>query len=406
MSDLCKKKSNRRLFLTKAGALFGILAAGSGGAGYLLHKFNQVGSRTNDLRSTEESLSHNALFRAYPMLAKFIPWISLGDLPTPIEELGSSLGLPEKKLWVKRDDLTSSLYGGNKIRKLEHLLEDARLRGRKSLITIGGLGSNHALATAIHGGRHGFRVHLCLSDQPVTHYVRKNLAGFLSAGAIVHYCSDTKGAYGYSRRLFKELKAKGDAPYFILSGGTCGLSNVGHVNAAFEIAGQVEAGLMPEPDNLFVAVGTCGTISGLIAGLKIAGLSTRILGVRVVDSFPAYPYVIRYYAQRVADNLHKYDRSIPRVKIEKTDFELLTNYLGGGYGVVTGEGEEAVERAASRISLETTYTGKTLAACLDYCRRENSEEKILFWNSYNSADFGQSSTYKGLPFEILEKLAL
>jgi D-cysteine desulfhydrase len=292
------------------------------------------------------------------------------------------------------------------VRKLEHLLEDARLRGRKSLITIGGLGSNHALATAVHGGRLGFKVHLCLSDQPVTKYVRRNLAGFLSAGAIVHYCSDTKGAYRYSRKLFGELKGKGEAPYFILSGGTCGLSNVGHVNAAFEIAEQVQAGLLPEPDKLFVAVGTCGTIAGLIAGLKISGLSTRVVGVRVVDSFPAYPYIIRYYAQKVADYLHKYDRSIPRVTIKKTDFDLLTNYLGQGYGAVTDEGKEAVEQSASLISLETTYTGKTLAACLDYCRREAFEEKILFWNSYNSADFEQSSIYDGLPGEILEKLML
>ena len=394
----------RRVFLATGGTLLGILATGSGGAGYLLHKLNRIGSRSNDFRSTAETLSRSALFRAYPPLARHIPWQSLGDLPTPVEQLGSSLGLPEGKLWVKRDDLTSPVYGGNKVRKLEHLLEDARLRGRKSLITIGGLGSNHALATAVHGGRLGFKVHLCLSDQPVTKYVRRNLAGFLSAGAIVHYCSDTKGAYRYSRKLFSELKDKDEAPYFILSGGTCGLSNVGHVNAAFEIAEQVRAGLLPEPDKLFVAAGTCGTIAGLIAGLKISGLSTRVVGVRVVDSFPAYPYIIRYYAQKVADYLHKYDRSIPRIKIEKTDFDLLTNYLGQGYGAVTDEGMEAVERSASLISLETTYTGKTLAACLDYCRREAFEEKILFWNSYNSAEFEQSSAYDGLPGEILKKL--
>ena len=397
---------SRRIFLATGGALLGILAAGSGGVGYILHKLNRIGSRSNDFHSTEEKLLRSALFRAYPPLAQHIPWISLGDLPTPIEKLGSSLRLPEGKLWVKRDDLTSPVYGGNKVRKLEHLLEDARLRGRKSLITIGGLGSNHSLATAIHGGRQGLNVHLCLSDQPVTKYVRRNLAGFLAAGAKIHYCQNTKDAYRYSRRLFRELKGKGEAPYFILSGGTCGLSNVGHVNAAFEIAEQVKAGLLPEPDKLFVAAGTCGTISGLIAGLKIAGLSTRVVGVRVVDSFPAYPYIIRYYAQKVADYLRKYDRSIPRVRIEKADFDLLTNYLGGGYGVVTVGGKEAVEQAASRISLETTYTGKTLAACLDYCRKADLEEKILFWNSYNSAEFEQSPNYDGLPDEIMQKLSL
>jgi D-cysteine desulfhydrase len=406
MSASYKNAINRRKFLTLGGTVLGILAAGSGGVGYILHKLNRIGSRSNDFTSTEEMLSQSALFRAHPSLAQHIPWTSLGDLQTPVEDLGFFLGLPEGKLWVKRDDLTSRLYGGNKVRKLEHLLEDARLRGRKSLITIGGLGSNHSLATAIYGRRLGFRVHLCLSDQPVTKYVRRNLAGFMAAGAIVHYCQNTGDAYRYSRRLFKELKGKGEAPYFILSGGTCGLSNVGHVNAAFEIAEQVEAGLLPEPNKLFVAAGTCGTISGLIAGLKLAGLSTRVIGVKVVDAFPAYPYIIRYYSQKVADYLCRYDLSLPRVKIKKADFDLLTNYLGGGYGEITEEGKEAVELAAPRISLETTYTGKTMAACLDYCRKATLEEKILFWNSYNSAEFEQSLTYDGLPDEILHKLSL
>ena len=397
---------SRRVFLATGGAVLGILAAGTGGAGYLLYKLNRIGSRSHDFLTTEEMLSRSALFRAYPGLAKHIPWVSLGDIPTPVEELGSSLGMPEGLLWVKRDDLTSPVYGGNKVRKLEHLLADAELRGRKSLITIGGLGSNHCLATAIHGYRKGFEVHLCLFDQPISKYVRGNLAGFLAAGAKIHYCNTMKDAYRYSRSLFKELRKVGKAPYFILSGGTCGLSNVGHVNAALEMVEQVREGILPVPDRLFVAAGTCGTIAGLIAGLKISGMKTRVTGVRVVDSFPAYPYFIRYYAQKVADYLCKLDRNLPRVKIEKTDFDLLTEYLGGGYGVITAEGKNAVDLVAERISLETTYTGKTLAGCLDYIEKTSSEEKILFWNSYNSADFEKSSTYEGLPDEILQKLSL
>ncbi|MEN8201962.1 MAG: pyridoxal-phosphate dependent enzyme [Bacteroidota bacterium] len=395
---------SRRNFIAAGGAFLGILSAGAGGTAYFLHQLNRIGSRSYDFPSTGETYARGALFRAYPPLLRHIPRTSLGELPTPVEQLGSSLGLPKEKLWVKRDDLSSPLYGGNKLRKLEHLLAEARIKGRKSLITIGGLGSNHALATAIHGRKEGFMVHLCLSDQPVTEYVRRNLAGFLAAGATVHYCRTTKGAYRYARHLFRELKEKEQAPYFILSGGTCGLSNVGHVNAAFEIAEQVKAGLLPEPGRLFVAAGTCGTISGLIAGLKMAGLSTRVVGVRVVDSFPAYPYVIRYYAQKVADYLRRYDHSIPKIKIRKDSFDLLTDYLGDGYGAVTAEGKAAVELAKPQLSLETTYTGKTLAACLDYCRNTAQEEKVLYWHSYNSAEFEQSPSYDLLPDEIREML--
>ena len=183
------------------------------------------------------------------------------------------------------------------------------------------------------------------------------------------------------------------------------MSNVGHVNAAFEIAQQVKTGEIPEPDKLFVAAGTCGTIAGLIAGLKMAGLATRVVGVRVVNSFPAYPFIIRYFAQKAANYLRKYDPSIPRVKLRKTDFDLLTSYLGAGYGAVTPEAEEAVNQAAARINLETTYTGKTLAACLDYCSRAGKHEKVLFWNSYNSAAFEQSTEFSKLPGEIRQKLS-
>lgn len=396
----------RRVFITIGGAVLGLLAAGSGGIGYMLHKLNRIGRRRYEFDTSPERLSQSSLFNQYPELARHIPWVSLGNIPTPVEELGPLLGMPEGRLWVKRDDLTSPLYGGNKVRKLEHLLADAKLRKRKSLITIGGLGSNHCLATAVHGKNQGFEVHLCLFVQPISKYVRRNLAGFLAADARIHYCKTLKDAYSYSRSLFRKLKKEGRSPYFILSGGTCGLSNVGHVNAAFELQEQVKKGLMPVPGKLFVAAGTCGTIAGLIAGLKISGMPTRVVGVRVVDSFPAYPYIIRYYAQKAADYLRKFDRSLPGVNIQKDDFTLLTNYLGGGYGVVTGEGKNAVESVSSGISLETTYTGKTMAACLEYCESAERKEKILFWNSYNSASFEQSPSLEGLPVEIMQRLSL
>lgn len=384
-----------------------ILAMGSSASiVYVLHTLNRMGKRSNDLPTeTGKLLSRNALFTAYPPLARHVPWTSVSDLPSPVEELGSILGLSEGMLWVKRDDLISPLYGGNKVRKLEHILEDARAGGHKSLITIGSLSSNHCLATAIHGVKHGLSVHLCLTDQQITEFVRQSLAGFIATGAKLYYCTDNRDAYITARRVFRELKKKGESPYLIFSGGTSGLSDVGHVNAAFEIANQVKAGEIPKPDKLFVAAATCGSVAGLIAGLKMAGLNTRVVGVRVVNSFPAYPFIIRRFAQKAANYLRKHDPSIPRVKIRLADFDLLTNYLGPGYGAVTPEAEEAVNKAAARISLETTYTGKTLAACIDYCKRAGDNEKVLFWNTFNSAAFEQSDDFSKLPEEIQKKLS-
>lgn len=387
--------------------ILAILAMGtSAGLCYLLHRLNRMGKGFIDPpHPTRNLLSRSALFTAYPTLSRHIAWISISKLPSPVEELGSFLGLSEGMLWVKRDDLISPLYGGNKVRKLEHLLEDARKGGHKSLITFGGLGSNHCQATAIHGRKNGFSVHLCLTNQSITEHVRQNLSGFLAAEAKLHFCSDNRNAYNYARRLYKELRKRGENPYLILSGGTSGLGNIGYVNAALEIANQVKAGEIPKPDKLFVAAGTCGTIAGLIAGLKIAGLSTRVVGIRVVNSFPAYPFIIRYFAQKAINSLRKYDKSIPRLKIRKSDFDLLTNYLGSGYGAITPEAKEAVKLSASRISLETTYTGKTLAACLDYCSKAGDDEKVLFWNTYNSSAFEQSTDFSKLPEVMRQKLS-
>ena len=394
----------RPIFVATGSLVLGMISAKHGGSGYLRTRLNRTGQLPAEWNTPKHS-ERSTLFYWFPGLARKIPWISLGERPTPVEELGRGLGLPEGLLWVKRDDLTALTYGGNKVRKQEHLLADARLRGRKSIITMGGLGSNHAMATAAHATIFGFEVHLCLMDQPVNEYVRRNLAGFQATGARIHYCKTLKVAYRHAARLFRQLEKEGKTPYFFGPGGTNGLSNIGHVNAALELAQQIKEGALPLPDTLFIAAGTCGTISGLVAGLKIAGLATKVKGVQVVNPSPAYSYLIRFHAQRVADLLHRLDGSVPKVRIKKKDYEILTGYLGGGYGTITPEGKLAVERVAGQISLETTYTGKTLAACLDYCSRVTAREKVLFWNSYNSADFKQSPTYDGLPSEILKKLS-
>jgi 1-aminocyclopropane-1-carboxylate deaminase/D-cysteine desulfhydrase-like pyridoxal-dependent ACC family enzyme len=100
------------------------------------------------------------------------------------------------------------------------------------------------------------------------------------------------------------------------------------------------------------------------------------------------------------------DSTVPRVRIERTDFELLTDYLGEGYGAVTKKGREAVERISGKLSLETTYTGKTLAACIEYCENTNPDDHILFWNSFNSFEFKRTVDLYGLPEPILQKLSL
>ena len=117
------------------------------------------------------------------------PRISLGAFPTPVSRV-EALSRPGATLWVKRDDLSSAIYGGNKVRKLELLLGAARAAGRSKLLTIGAVGSHQVVATAIYGKLHGFEVEAILVPQPSSPHARLNLSVALAHGLHV---SDLQG---------------------------------------------------------------------------------------------------------------------------------------------------------------------------------------------------------------------
>ena len=127
-----------------------------------------------------DAFSHPILFRRFPDLEKRLDWISLGNFPTPVRKL-DRLGFDN--LWIKNDGLSSSVYGGNKVRKLEFILAAAKRRNAGRVVTFGGIGTNHGLATAIFCKRLGLRCTLLLFEQPVTRHVKKNMLLFQKYGA-------------------------------------------------------------------------------------------------------------------------------------------------------------------------------------------------------------------------------
>ncbi|HUE95021.1 MAG TPA: pyridoxal-phosphate dependent enzyme [Longimicrobiaceae bacterium] len=397
-SDESRFNAPRRAFLALGAGGLALLAAGGGTAAMLLRRINAIGRYPEAELARLRQGAVNPLFATYPALARRIPWRPLGRLPTPIEELpppeGAAAGL---RLFVKRDDLSSGVYGGNKVRKLEHFLAEAELAKRRTLVTLGGIGSNHALATALHGAALGFETDLVLYDQPVTPFVRRNLGGFAHAGARVHYGGSIPASFATAGRLMARRRREGAEPYFIMVGGTTPLGCIGHVSAALELAQQVEDGAMPEPDRLFIPLGTCGTAIGLLVGLRLAGLKTRVTAVRVADPISANATVVRWMAQGLADLLHEADPTLPDLRIDEADFDLLTDFYGPGYGFPTGPAEAAVRWAEPRLALETTYTGKALAACLDFARKAEPETVCLFWNTFSSARVPEPAAVEGLP---------
>ncbi|MEP7126419.1 MAG: pyridoxal-phosphate dependent enzyme [Byssovorax sp.] len=325
------------------------------------------------------------LFVAFPRLARGIARAPLGLFPTPVERaaaLGERLGIGA--LYVKRDDVSGALYGGGKTRKLELFFGEARRDGHRTVVTFGGAGSHHALATAIYAKELGIKAILMLLPQPGDATVREALLAEIGCGATIQLSPALRGAERAARR---RLVAAGDRrePYVIPVGGTSPLGNVAFVNAAFELRRDVERGLLPEPDVVYLAMGTMGSAAGLALGLAALGSKTRVVAVRA--SSPGTSSAARLQAAIVAtrDHLRALDPSFPEVDPARCAIRIAGEQLGGGYALPTKKGLAAIgaARDLAGLSLEPTYTGKALAALIDDAPGL-SRQVVLFWNSQSS----------------------
>lgn len=322
-------------------------------------------------------------------------WIALAETPTPITELPAPPGF-RGRLFAKRDDLTSPIFGGNKVRKFEYLLADAERRGARALVTIGGIGSNQALAAAVHGRARNHAVELSLVRQPVTDDVRHAVRGMTATGARIRYADSVVGGWRNVRRALRDQRRAGTRPYYLPFGATNALGALGYVSAALELAAQVRNGACPRPDAIFVAAGTCGTAAGLLVGLRLAELETRVVAVGVVSGSLVTRARVVWYANRTASLLSRLASAAPRLRFGWRDVTVLGEYRGAGYGASTAVAERALEWAGHRLSLETTYTGKALAACLAWCGGD-CDQAVLFWNTHNSREFPTAAGFDGLP---------
>jgi 1-aminocyclopropane-1-carboxylate deaminase/D-cysteine desulfhydrase-like pyridoxal-dependent ACC family enzyme len=331
------------------------------------------------------------LFEHYPLLRDKIPYVSLAQLPTPIEKLdrlGGEIGADN--LYIKRDDLTGHIYGGNKIRKLEFLLGRALQSGAREVMTFGAAGSNHALATAVYAKQAGLRSILILRRQPNSRHLRRNLLMDYANGAeLHHYGSRNAVRWGAVYQQVVHAMGHGRSPQVIPLGGSSPLGVTGFVNAALELKEQIERGLMPEPDCIYVAAGTMGTAVGMTLGLMAANLRTRVVSIRVADEKVANAKKFAALFRRANFFLHSADPSFPLFEISGHDVNLRHDFFGQRYAQYTEDGQEAVAMMArERFMLEGTYTGKAFAALMHDAKQGDLGDKVvLFWNTANSRDF-------------------
>lgn len=333
-----------------------------------------------------------------PSLLQLLPGLRashlpLGQYPTPVQHL-PALG----ELWIKREDLSSPAYGGNKVRTLEFLLAGVRERGLTRVLALGAYGSNHAVAAILHGKRAGFETGAILFPQPATPVAAENLRVSISYGAPTILL---RTILTFPLRAW--LKHLRGGAYVMPPGGAVPLGSFGHISAALEIAGQIKAGLMPAPAHIVVAVGSTCTTAGLVAGLALAGhLGLWPGNLPQVHSVPVTPWPVTAkwrilgLARRTLRELEVRGGPAVDPALLPGLLQVRRGYLGRGYGQPTRKGLAAAEAFAAHGGppLDTTYANKSGAALLEL--QKVLQGPVLFWSTKSSVP---------LPPDVPDRLA-
>lgn len=341
------------------------------------------------------------LTRLFPVLASRLPKLQLADLPTPVSLHEVSTAGRSHTIVIKHDDVTGPLYGGNKVRKLEFLLRRAGDKNAKRIATFGTVASNHALATALYARSLGFECTCFLSHQAKTPNCARALNMHLANGTeIVRFGGKRSEMIATLRRYLLGREA-----WVLPPGGSSWLGVIGFVNAGLELADQVNAGELREPDHLYVANGTMGTASGLALGLALAGLRSNVQAIRVTHEFMANRPAMQRLIQKTGALMHVLDASVPGDLASRVNLTFRDEFFGDGYARSNKATDRAVEVAKTEfgITLETTYTGKAMTALLHDL--DHDAGNMLFWNTYNSRPLPAGTELpedtSGLPEEFL-----
>lgn len=346
------------------------------------------------------------LFEMFPELSRSLPYVRLCELPTPVLPLHTAAEKLElESLYIKQDGLTARPFGGNKVRKLEFLLGEANARGAKEVLTYGYAGSNHALATAVHCGRLGMKSISMLMHQENARYVRQNLLFGLKQAGEFHVYPDKHSLFRASKyQTFRHFLKTLKMPVVIPPGGSSPLGVTGYVNAALELKQQIDKKELPEPDLVYLPMGTAGTLCGLKIGFAVAGLKSQLIPIRVVDHSFTTGTMIMDLLSRTVSFLRSMTPEFPELSFSEAQLGVRDQYLGKGYTHFTEAGTEAALWLSEieNIMLDGTYTAKAFSALMDDGRQGKLKDKtVLYWHTLNAFDF--STDIKGMDYKNLPR---
>lgn len=329
------------------------------------------------------------LFELFPALQGRVPWVSLGRFPTalePVEALASATG----ELWLKRDDLSSPVYGGNKVRMLEHLLGAAQQRGARHVYATGAVGSNFVLATALHAERVGITPGALCFPQPLTPEAERNHRLACARADIVDVAHWSLLPLA-SRQIVRRHATRGETVEVLSQVGSNPETLFGYLGAGLELARQIAGGECPPPARIVLPIGSAATSAGVLAGLSLArslGILPRDVTLSAVRIAP-FPLsrrgrVIGLAARalrRLAELTSRPEHALDQRRL--LPLELVTDQLGAGYAVPTDAGRaarEAFVRAGYPL-LDDTYTAKAAAHVLS----SKANGPTVLWCTKSSA---------------------
>lgn len=284
--------------------------------------------------------------------------LKLGNFPTKIERLEKLSTMLKENIYIKRDDQTGSEVSGNKIRKLEFSINEAINNDCDTLITCGGIQSNHARATAAAGIKLGLKSVLVLRSDETPEMEGNYLIDKIMGTDIRIISSEDyrERRQEIMENILKELEEKGRKGYIIPEGASNGIGTFGYINCFKEILDQ-EKKLGITFDTIVTAVGSGGTFAGLYLGNKLTESNKKIVGINVCDS-------AEYFKDKVCSILEEVKTYIPDRKFEitKDDMHIIDGYVGDGYALSRPEELEFIcdFAEAEGIILDPVYTGKTM----------------------------------------------
>ena len=303
---------------------------------------------------------------------KLVP-LHLAHLPTPIDHLpriSKKIGIHE--IQMKRDDLTGLAFGGNKTRKLEYLLGDARAKGARTLITRGAAQSNHCRQTAAAAARYGFDCVLVLTGDKPTQLSGNLLLDHLM-GAKTFWTQD-QDPEEVLQSQFNHLEEMDAKPYLIPYGGSNEIGIFAFVQAMRELITQA-----PDLDRIVLATSSGGTQAGICLGASIYDLRGKITGISVDLESAEIQAKVASLANRTSQWLDRQDR----ISVESV--QVVDDFLGGGYGVVGTLEKNAIDLFAREegILLDPVYTARAAGGMVELIRNGmiDKDETALFWHT-------------------------